>query len=213
LLRAGVSAYQISLDGPKRYHDRTRVQKRGSASFDLILDNLTAIKRSSLDVKVELRLHITAENKDALPAFVDDLADLLLADSRFCLEPFPIADLGGPRSGQFEVLSHTEATRIARQIRERAPRRGQTLSDAGERYVCYAAKGNAFVIRSDGTLAKCTTAFGNPQNKVGSILPDGTLSLDAQMLRPWLHGWESKNWGDLGCPLMSLPSGKEYATG
>ena len=70
--------------------------------------------------------------------------------------------------------------------------------------VCYAAKPNAFLVRADGRIAKCTVALDNKLNSIGSINSDGTLSLDQLGAQRWLKGWENLDEAVLGCPLGSV---------
>ena len=43
LSRAGVERYQISLDGPRQIHDKTRLRSDGAGTFDRIWGNLISI--------------------------------------------------------------------------------------------------------------------------------------------------------------------------
>jgi uncharacterized protein len=205
LIAVGVNAFQISLDGPKPFHNTTRITRSGRGSFDRIHANLAALRASDLAFTVELRLHLTPANLPTLDDFVSELRDTYLSDRRFSLEFFPIEKLGGPNDDTFDILDHEEALNAVQRLRRLASPDRPTLADAGERYVCYAAKGNAYVIRANGRLAKCTTALADPRNEIGRLLPDGTIDLDLQRLRGWLVGWGNGNWDALRCPLEFLP--------
>lgn len=204
LRASGLVDYQVSIDGPKPYHDATRVRLGGGGSYDQIMGNLRAIRDSDVDVRIELRFHLTPDNEPEAESFVDWLAEEFLRDARFKLEFFPVAKLGGPNDASLRVLDYKAGAELCRRLRLRAPARQGTLADAGDRYVCYASKGNAFLIRSDGSLAKCTSALSNPRNRIGRLSSDGTLEFDRQAIEPWLHGWRSGSWADLGCPLMNM---------
>lgn len=72
--------------------------------------------------------------------------------------------------------------------------------------VCYAARPNSFVIRADGTLAKCTVAFSDARNKLGKITADGTLSLDNSKMQRFMRGFQSMDEDELRCPIQNMPA-------
>jgi uncharacterized protein len=205
LCELGIRAFQITLDGPQPLHDGTRLSRTGGGTYDKIHANLSALHGSKLPVEVELRLHLTPDNVSNLDAFADELCERYLVDRRFRLEFFPIENLGGPNAGKFGVLDHGLAVRVATRLRNGVKPRIPTLADVGDRYVCYAAMVNAFVVRANGHLAKCTTALSDTRNDVGVVLEDGSLLLDQGRCRAWLHGWGARDWSALQCPLDGLP--------
>jgi uncharacterized protein len=75
--------------------------------------------------------------------------------------------------------------------------------------VCYASRPNSLVIRADGRVGKCTVALSDPANTIGSLLPDGSLIIDDDRLRPWLRGWASRDWETLGCPYATFPRSQQ----
>jgi len=70
--------------------------------------------------------------------------------------------------------------------------------------VCYASYANSFVLRSDGTLGKCTVALSHPNNRVGRLLPDGTVEIQASKMTPWVRGLFSGGEEELRCPMIGL---------
>src|SRR5262249_12722588 len=64
----GIRLYQISLDGPEVFHDRTRLRADGRGSFRRIWDNLLAIRNSKILVGVLLRVHLNLDNLPSMPA-------------------------------------------------------------------------------------------------------------------------------------------------
>jgi uncharacterized protein len=69
---------------------------------------------------------------------------------------------------------------------------------------CYAGFANSFVIRSDGTIAKCTVDFESPENKVGQINLDGSLSIDSEKFRRWIQPLLTGSDSEAKCPLGSV---------
>lgn len=204
LVAAGITSYQISLDGPEEVHDRTRVRRSGRGSFARIVAALDDIRASRHDVTVVLRLHVTADNHPFLPGFVDTLAARYLVDPRFRLHLFPVDRLGGPHDGSFDVLAPAEALRLIGELYARLPAIDAEPVCTTE-YVCYAARPHSLVVRSDGRLAKCTVALDDPRNLLGWLRPDGTVDIDDERHRRWLAGWFGADRAALRCPLAAVP--------
>jgi uncharacterized protein len=200
----------VSLDGPAEAHDITRKSRGGSGTFAKIEKNLRGIRSTPMDVRIQLRIHVTAANITLLDDFVDWLSETFLCDPRFSLYFFPIVDLGGPNRGGFPILDHAQAAAAVQRLTERVRRpvaAGEpATANAGckSHYVCYAAKANAWVIRSDGRLAKCTVAFDDERNHVGQLLPDGSLQLRKPELDVWMRGWTTGDEMSLHCPNEGL---------
>lgn len=74
--------------------------------------------------------------------------------------------------------------------------------------ICYAAKPNSLLVRSNGRLGKCTVAFEDERNDIGYIRPDGTIEVNQMLWRQWLRGSSNFNMcaNAGGCP----GSGNEY---
>lgn len=109
------------------------------------------------------------------------------------------ADLGAP--SELEA-----ALAVAKQAGESAgAQRAEDLA-AGGNYICYAARANSLLVRSNGRIGKCTVALNDNRNDLGALREDGTLEIDNDKLRPWLRGLQDMDPETLGCPLATLPS-------
>jgi uncharacterized protein len=104
----GQRGYQISLDGWGAGHDMTRRLASGGGTFDRIWSNLLAIRKSSLQVNVLLRMHLTPQNIESVKVLAPIVREELLSDSRFKVLLKPIENLGGPLSGSIASLSKAE---------------------------------------------------------------------------------------------------------
>ncbi len=208
LSAVGVRHLHVSLDGPDGIHDRTRMLRGGRGTFRRIEQNLLAIRDSDIDTRIDLRVHVTPANVGSLDAFTEQLVETFLGDERFTAYFFPIVDLGGPNQGAFPVLSPAEAAqtvrRLTRRVAEVQAQRTAKVKGCDSAYVCYAAKPNAWVIRANGRLARCTVGLEDPQNDVGEILPDGSLSVQSDRVRPWLRGWADGDVLSLHCPYEDM---------
>lgn len=73
-----------------------------------------------------------------------------------------------------------------------------------EPYICYAARANSLLVRANGRLGKCTVAFHDARNDIGSILEDGSINIDNKKLQPWIRGLGTLNAEDVGCPIQHM---------
>ncbi|HKP42077.1 radical SAM protein [Mycobacterium sp.] len=208
LSTVGVTHLHVSLDGPGATHDLTRRLRGGRGTYERIEANLREILDSDVDAHIDLRVHVTPANVDLLDDFTTHLIDTFLGDDRFSAYFFPIVDLGGPNQGAFRVLHPSEANAVMRRltarvaaVQKRKAKKGKGCDSA---YVCYAAKPNAWVVRADGRLAKCTVGFEDDRNNVGRLLPDGSLEVRADAVRPWLRGWSDGDILNLHCPYEEM---------
>lgn len=206
LLGWGVTEYQISLDGPKEYHDRTRLRANKSGTFDRIWQNLLMLREKPGRFHVILRLHMNPQNVGALYSFVPVLDRELLQDHRFSLLFAPVEHLGGPHDDDFNILNGAEEARHIRGLRSLLSSDLLHEAEVADEmpYVCYASKPNSFVIRSTGAICKCTVALNDPANLIGRLMPTGEMIIDREKLFPWLRGWESRSGSDLYCPLAGM---------
>jgi len=202
----GIRHYQVTLDGPPAYHDRTRVRRDGGGSFERIWGNLVALRDSDLPISLNLRIHVNPTNLAVMPGFLAEVKREFLGDRRFTIMLKPVGRWGGPNDDTLAVLEgddrRTVAPRLTAQVLE-------DLSEDAEFHpddVCYASRPNSFVIRASGEVGKCTVALADPANTIGRLREDGSLEVKNDALQPWLRGW-STDPDALGCPLIGLPRG------
>jgi len=208
LLKAGVRSFQVSVDGPKEAHDRQRVRANGEGTFDAIWSNLLAMRTEPEPFTVLLRVHATKDNLAALRGFIVQLGEAFAGDDRFRLSLRPVERLGGPNARQLAVLERGENEELAR-LKEAAEGRHVSLhpgpfAEPGSLQGCYASAANSYVVRSNGELAKCTVALRHPENRVGVLLDDGAVTLDAEKMMGWMRGVFSGESEALACPMNGL---------
>jgi uncharacterized protein len=202
LVRRKVVDFQISVDGPQEFHDRTRLQANGKGSFERIFANLHEIKERSERGEILIRVHMTRKNSDAIPGFADWLKTEFGDDDRFSFTLQPVENLGGDADLSDLVLPKADRLWGENSVPSKTDGGMERAHD--DRYVCYAAKANSFVIRADGRIGKCTVALNRDYNTIGQLRPDGTLALDEPKTRRWLEGWTTGEQPALGCPAAAL---------
>jgi len=224
--------FQITLDGWREGHDVVRKLASGRGSFDRIWENLCATKSSKEDFNIQIRIHVRRDNYESLEILLDNIAEIFGGDPRYTLDFEHLRNLGGEGGKSVDrPLSLAELREIERGLRERYDGAVATLgrslpmptmqrtamaagpigevkaSDAPDAppYICYAAKPNSLLIRADGRIGKCTVALDDDRNTIGSVNPDGTITIDNERLRPWVRGLSDLDAKALECPLWGLP--------
>jgi len=203
LAALGVRHYQISLDGFRAGHDMTRRRADGKGTFEKIWANLLSLHASSLPIDVVIRVHMSPANLSSLEELLDAIDESFGDDPRFTVFLKRIGHWGGPNDDKFSVLDETQAAGMVRTLRKRLTRiRTDDLDAPSE--PCYAGVANSLVIRSNGSLAKCTIGLNDERNQVGNLLPDGTLEIHQERFRAWLLGLEDMDEQILACPYKAL---------
>ncbi|WP_461672529.1 radical SAM protein [Priestia megaterium] len=202
LVNAGVTDYQISLDGPRDIHNQTRLRADGEGTFDKIWDNMIYIRNSKLDVSIVFRVHLDVEKIRHVDSLIEDIRREFLTDSRFSIMLKPIEKLGGENDENLNILTEKQRKVILENLYKKI--NGNSHQRETMPYICYASKPNSLVIRANGGLAKCTVALNNSYNNIGKINPDGSLNIYQHKLNPWFRGIKTGNLNILGCPLQYL---------
>ena len=202
LLDLGVTRYQITFDGPREWHDRKRVQAGGGGTFDRIWSNVLGMRAVPRDFHVLVRLHVDQENHKALPEFIRQYADAFGKDERFELFIRTVSCLGGPNDATLSVFDEETGAAVVHSLGHYAEELGiphVTLEKHSP--VCYATRGNSYVVRADGRLNKCTVALAHPNNQVGYIREDGLLEVDGPKMQQWMRGLWTGSREELECPM------------
>lgn len=205
LAAMGLREYQITFDGCREDHNRKRVLAGGRGTFDLVWGRLVDLRQSSLDLRVTVRVHADRENLKGMVSFLDSYRAEFGDDSRFELFIRGLSRLGGENDASLPILEGDEGVQALQALRERAASLGlRQLPMRPSDSICYAARGNSFIVRSDGRINKCTVALDHPSNQVGKMRPDGTMELWTSVLRPWMRGLQSGDRKELQCPSRGL---------
>lgn len=217
LVRHGITGYQITLDGPREIHDTRRISLAKAGSFDTIWQRLLMIKASKHEgIEVVLRMHFDATSAAMLiepDGIIDAVINtFLLGDKRFRIHFNPLQKWGGGKVKDIEFFVSSRESRVALESLlghvarsgigpDQVPQLndGAELGESGHA-VCYAARSNAFIIRSDGAVSKCSVAFDNDRNIVGKLSKGGELTIDHELHKGWIRGLVSGDASELACP-------------
>src|SRR5262249_16195232 len=194
-----------SFDGPRDWHDKKRVRPGGLPTFDRVWSNLCALREIPTPFEVMVRLHADRDNVGILPKFIEQFGREFGGDSRFSLFIRNLGRFGGANDESLNVFEYEEGRKAVEDLRARASSHGIRLAPLGTGVsICYAAKGNSFLIGANGRVNKCTLAREHRANQVGTIREDGTMDLRAEKAVRWMRGFQTADAGELACPMKGL---------
>lgn len=204
LTNLNVRSFQITLDGPPDIHDQTRLMRSGRGSFKVIWDNLLAARASDAKFNIMIRLHIRPSNFEVIRDWLPELDERLLSDPRFTLLIKAVEHLGGPNDELVDVYGswaekHAAIAQLMPLMKGGGAPKDDIISKA-----CYACRPNAWVIRADGRLARCTVALEDDRNTIGTLSETGDLLIDNEKLAPWFKGLETLDPSVISCPIHHL---------
>lgn len=213
LIENEVRSFQITLDGAPLHHDRLRVMGDGQrGTFAKILAHLRAMKASQASFRVTLRVNFDARSTKDMGALLDILETDFAGDERFGVDFHPVGRWGGPLDHTLAVCDAQEGGRLSFDHAGAAIERGMAafglagrLRPGGSK--CYAARPYAFVIGSDGALYKCTVAFDDPMNQIGSLGAQGELHIDEARHERWIGQGADVDTGCRSCSFAPACQG------
>jgi uncharacterized protein len=223
LLSRGIRSYQVSVDGPENIHDKNRMLIGGQPTYMIILSNLITLAERTDNFDVTIRINYNDELIRDIDKFFADFK-IFSADKRFDLSFHPIGKWGGPNDSELNVCDDDSAWLKGLELSEKAKMYGfisNKLKDSlnSHSFTCYAGKESSIVVRSDGTICKCTVALEDPRNHVGKLTREGNLIIDASLWEKWVNPELTGNnkckscsfqpsCQSRSCPLLALDSGE-----
>jgi uncharacterized protein len=224
LIACRVINYQVTLDGLKESHDSKRVQKDGSGSFDVIIQNLKGMRDTKLDFTVTLRVHFDQDNYLTTADLTNYLSQEFGNDGRFQVYYKAVGQWGGKNDDNLNVCDDKQAIELTLKNYVHATKSGlptpfleSTMKQEG--FVCYAAKPNSFLIRSNGRLGKCTVALEDESNDIGFLTDTGQMIINERKLHAWVGEDEQSDkvcqscffrpaCQGAACPLIKIRTGE-----
>lgn len=184
---AGITAFQITLDGWN--HDNTRPHVSGKGTLQTILTNLQEISHLPQDeyhFEIILRYNILPDS--ACDSWYDYLYQLFGKDSRFSILVRAVGDWGGETVNSLDLLKGADlqtALHMHTAYLKKIGLRDWEEKKAPLSQVCYAGYPHSMVFRADGTIEKCTVALNHPKNRIGYVVPEKGVVLDTTADRQW----------------------------
>lgn len=166
--------FQITLDGDKEHHNKTRFHKNGKGSFNTIINNIITLARNKIEVIA--RINYTSDNIEStlsILSYFSSLEDELKRYIRFDFQ----------RVWQDIDNRRDEAEAIVSGIRKAFRNEGFTVL---ANYIphnacdlCYGDKINHILINYDGLVFGCTARDFTVENSIGKLEKDGNIVFES----------------------------------
>ena len=163
----GLSQFQITLDGGREQHNKTKSSPAMKDSYGVIVNNIHMLCRILENPYIELRINYTKENIDSAFAILDDFDESI---RRFItVSPHIVWQ----QSGNAELLRDKVQT-----LRAEAEKKGYNVSAQNllrKCATCYVDNMEQFVINYDLNVYKCTARDFSEKYSIGRINSDGAF--------------------------------------
>lgn len=188
LLKYHVTFFQVTIDGTKETHDKLKVRRDGSGSYDAVMNNIIAIKNNckSGNILIAVRTNVTTDVVDKMPEHLKTMEELFGDDHRFSFYFRPV--------GQW---SKTKEFHLKDKLVQNFERLYQPIIDANihldyrvyqgftANQICATTRRNSYILRADGRIVKCSMQLDAPESNVGVLHDDGTMELDMAKIAKW----------------------------
>jgi uncharacterized protein len=187
LLAAGITDYQITLDGPPEVHDKFRALKNGGATFQRIYANIIELAHASPQVKISLRVNFNHKNLHDIPALLEMFPPDIRGRLRVVYEPiFGNCSLSATDNLPRDEISATLADYYALAREEGYDVvHGMSGDYPGKLVYCYAERQSQYVINYNGDVFKCSVTDFSPANRVGHIGRGGIFTRHDERWDRW----------------------------
>ncbi|MGX7873192.1 radical SAM protein [Mesorhizobium sp. ORM6] len=204
LVDSGVVKYQITLDGTKDFHNKTRRSPGIPDNYTKIFDNLLSMRGSKKSFRVTLRLHLHRENFDDIKDLIDIISEEFGGDRRFTVTIHNIKRYSS--NHKFDLgLSDVKAKDAINEYLAGKVNSAQIRDPMKSLQCCYASMPNHFVVRANGRLQKCTIALYDERNDIGELGLDGSINIYSQeKIRMWASGIFDGDALKLKCPWIYI---------
>ncbi len=161
------TSFQITIDGDRDHHNKTRVSKK-SSSFDTILNNLNYLCSKIEDISITLRINYDDQN--LYPArIINQINEIIHSSNKHKItflfrKIWQVVQVKDDRSKLKEALNLLVDLGYKNAI------------DFNSNYVpCYASQKYYNTISFNGNVYKCTAKNSMHENSLGHLNGDGTI--------------------------------------
>ena len=214
---------QVTMDGGREAHNKRRIRKDGSGTYDTLLDVLELLEDA--DITFTLRLNVDRENADTFAELFRDLKERGLENIRKSLEGVHPVDTEGAGKGcasyAEKCFSYSEMPDFAQKVYEQiGEKTNLQRSLMVPRYgFCSFDKEDNYTVDPYLCIYKCAGFVGQEDKKVGYIDESGEMIFNfeyyEQMSRNPLEFEECKDCKYLpicagGCAAQSYFENSTY---
>lgn len=206
---------EITLDGPAEVHNKRRLKRNGTGSFDHIVDLISRVVRDGdyPGLGFGIRVNIDNQNEDSVPDLIGDLAGHGIGGDRVKLSLAPVHSWGNDVSAR--ALARREFARQEAEWIRLATALGISagfLASRARTATCLATMPTAEVIDPDGNIYSCSehplVPIDRDRGRVGTV---DSLGPDEQRGPGLYAGWYDEvsagRWPCSRCPFLPVCGG------
>lgn len=171
-LRQFTTSLQITLDGGKNEHDKTRFAKGGIPSYDIIIKNI--IKLANVGLHVILRINYTHKNIESCRDIITDLDKITYELRNSIVVDFQRVWQDRPVS--YEDTTDLVAQELRKELQSKKYRTSNNRMIDALRSPCYADNINELLVNYNGDIFFCTARDFNSDNRAGTLKEDGKIA-------------------------------------
>lgn len=190
---------QITMDGPKEFHDIRRPLLNGKGTYDVIMSNLMAAKDI---LPICLRINIDKENMDAVDKMMSDLRERDLLKS---ISIYLGLVLASNDSYQKDLcLSHEDYSKYNFQfwVDNQEPMQG--VYPFPKTNQCIADMYNGYVIDDKGDMYKCWHDIGNTQRRIGNINNGSNFLESTEVFKQYIESDPTTDAECQSCKMLPI---------
>lgn len=166
---AKVNSIQITLDGTKENHDKSRYIKAAkSPTFDIIIRNIGRVLEKCPDTKVNLRINIDRHNLNDFIVVFKELTNIFDSRNLYIYPGFIRIDTPDHCSLCYDSLSRSKAFEFFKSLRNEGIAIDIIPKEIRSRG-CVMQQMNSFIIGPGGELYKCWNDVNHNERVIGHI--------------------------------------------
>lgn len=167
--------FQITLDGYRDHHDKTRFPAAGVGSFDRIVSHIKTLARHGHIVV--LRINYTSDILDGVGNILGEFGDLEREARALVRVDFQRVWQDDGKSGDENAVEE-KVYGLIREFRHAGFDAGSARTIDRVRCSCYGDKRNYALVNYDGNAFCCTARDFTDANRAGVLTEDGHLHFD-----------------------------------
>lgn len=166
-------SFQITLDGSKESHDKTRFLKDGTGSYEKICNNIKNIAQHKLCTC--LRINYTSQNIESIASIVSSFNCIPLESKKYINIDFQRVWQDSDKDITDNQRVEQTLAALFKDFRESGFNVSYHRVQNSALFPCYGDKRNNVLINYDGNIYSCTARNFTPSNSEGTLLLNGDI--------------------------------------
>ncbi len=178
LCKVNIRSFQITFDGGKEFHDKTRCDINGNGSFDIIINNLKEIVNVNEKFLVSLRINFMKNSLNSVKPLIDTLKSIIKQDERFTIYCRPVYNFKTARDDinkvKNDILDIDEGLRkefeFANYIQDKNFNKLHQALPIARNCWCVEDNDYSYIVGANGVVYKCDTLIGDKKFSIGKFV-------------------------------------------